>query len=48
MSYEILEHKEILQTIKGAGRPPADLRVIIIHIFVIKHLTQNPKWKQVM
>lgn len=24
--------------IKGSARPPADLRVIIIHSFVIKHL----------
>lgn len=27
--------------IKGAGRPPADLRIIIVHLFVIKQLLKT-------
>lgn len=41
MSREIIESKKILPTDQGAARPPAVLKVIKIHIFVIKHLLET-------
>lgn len=35
---KLLSSRKFYAKIKGAGRPPADLRVIIAHLFVIKQL----------
>lgn len=42
---KLLSIRKFYPKIKGAVRPPAVLRVIIIHVFVIKHLlkTRNGK-----
>lgn len=40
---KLLSTRKFYLKIKGAARPPAVLKVIVIHIFVIKHLLETRK-----